>query len=115
MNAPFLPGLVPPEQAELPLHPALPATARQMDYAKRIATRAGKAVPEHLSRDRHALSAWIDAHKPAAPSGKFAKYPSAKQIAFAERLARLKHRAIPEECIRDRALLSRWIDGMKAG
>lgn len=87
----------------------LPVSEKQLRFARQIATRAGLALPDDVLCDRKKLSAWIDAHKSAAPS-RFANYPSSKQVAFAERIARIKRRAVPDECFRDRTMLSHWID-----
>lgn len=88
---------------------ALPATPRQIAYARSLAVRNHALLPWEALQDRRALSAWIDAQariKPSMPDS----LPSSKQVAFAERLARIKRRAVPDECFRDRQLLSRWID-----
>ena len=105
------PGLFDPAQGALPIAVPQPATDKQIAYAKALAAKTGKALPQSLLRDRAALSAWIDAAKPARVTGRFAQYPSAKQVQFAERIARLKRRDIPEICFKDRTLMSRWIDG----
>jgi hypothetical protein len=89
---------------------ALPATPRQIAYARTLALRNQTLMPEMARQDRHSLSAWIDAQarmRPATGDNR----PSARQVAFAERLARAKRRAVPEECFRDKGLMSRWIDG----
>lgn len=85
---------------------------KQRRFAQQIAARLGVPVPTAALADRQALSAWIDAHKDAAPSkpSRFANYPSSKQVAFAERIARIKRRAVPNECFKDRKMMSRWID-----
>jgi hypothetical protein len=70
-------------------------------------------LPQGISADRVALSAWIDSHKPKPLEGRFSNYPSSKQVAFAERIARVKRRDIPQECFRDKTMMSRWIDGNK--
>jgi hypothetical protein len=88
---------------------ALPATPRQIAYARTLALRNQTLMPPQAQQDRRSLSAWIDAQarlKPATSS-----LPSAKQIAFAEKLARIKRRAVPDECFRDKTMLSKWIDG----
>lgn len=85
------------------------ATARQISYARTIATRAGLRIDDATLGNRAALSAWIDAHK----ANTQATQPSSKQVAFAEQIARLKRSEIPQECFRDRGLMSRWIDGNK--
>lgn len=87
----------------------LPATPRQISYARSLAARNHTLLPWEALQDRRTLSAWIDAQarmRPAMPDN----LPTSKQVGFAERLARIKRRAVPDECFRDRQLLSRWID-----
>ncbi|MDP0926559.1 hypothetical protein Q0601_05215 [Paracoccus onubensis] len=87
----------------------LPATSRQISYARSLALRNHTLLPWEALQDRRALSAWIDAQakkKPAMPDN----LPTSKQVGFAERLAHIKRRTVPDECFRDRQLLSRWID-----
>ncbi len=91
----------------------LPATEKQIAYAKTLAARSKEPLPEGITADRAALSRWIDAHKAPAPQGRFSDYPSSKQVGFAERIARLKRSEVPPECFRDRTLMSRWIDSNK--
>ncbi|WP_299781307.1 hypothetical protein [uncultured Roseobacter sp.] len=110
---PQIPGLFAPGQGARPAINTLAATEKQLQYAQAIAQRTGTALPQGLSGDRAALSAWIDAHKTRAPGGRFANYPSSKQVAFAERIARIKRRDIPRECFRDKGMMSKWIDGNK--
>ncbi len=86
----------------------IPASPKQVHYARQIAARARTRVPETALEDRQKMSNWIDAHQQRA--GRFSHYPSSKQVAFAERIARMKRRAVPDECFRDRTLMSRWID-----
>ncbi|WP_342074907.1 hypothetical protein [Yoonia sp. SS1-5] len=88
----------------------VPITEKQLTYARQIAQRSGVVLPWDAQRDRYALSRWIDRHKVAKPSGKFANYPSSKQVGFAERIARRKRTEVPHECFRDRGLMSKWID-----
>lgn len=89
----------------------LPASEKQLRFARQIAARLQRPVPDTALADRKALSDWIDSHKGAVrASNRFSHYPSSKQVAFAERLARIKRRAVPDECFRDRGLMSRWID-----
>jgi len=86
---------------------ALPATPRQIAYARSLAQRNQALLPWEVQQDRRALSAWIEAQaRMRPPTG----LPTSKQVAFAERIARIKRRAVPDECFRDRQLLSRWID-----
>ena len=88
----------------------LPATERQISYARALAMRNQVNLPWEVQRDRRNLSTWIDAQtklRPAEPDGR----PSSKQVAFAEKLARIKRRAVPDECFRDKGLMSKWIDG----
>lgn len=102
-----------PVQPDLPLPTPLPATQKQLTYARILAAKTKTPLPKGLENDRAGLSKWIDAQKAPAPKGKFADYPSSKQVAFAERIARLKRREVPHECFRDRVLMSRWIDSNK--
>jgi len=104
---PDIPGLFSPA----PAPSVLPATEKQIAYAKRLAARSGVSLPDGLRADRTALSAWIDAHRMPPPAGRFDRYPSSKQVAFAERIARIKRRDIPRACFQDKTLMSRWIDG----
>jgi len=92
---------------------ALPATPRQIAYARALALRNKTLVPPAIQQDRHRLSAWIDAQAKLAPASAFDALPSSKQVAFAEKIARIKRRAVPEECFRDKAMMSKWIDGNK--
>jgi len=101
----------PAEQAELALPTPLPATPKQISFAKSLAEKTQSKLPAGIVHDRARMSKWIDAHRPA-PS-KFNDYPSSKQVGFAERIARLKRTQVPQECFRDRGLMSRWIDGNK--
>lgn len=100
---------------QLPDAPArhLPATGKQLRYARDIAARTAADLPTEVQQDRDALSAWIDAHRPRPPASRFANYPSAKQVGFAERIARLKRSPVPPECFHDRKMMSRWIDHNK--
>ncbi len=86
---------------------ALPATPRQIAYARSLALRNQTLLPWEVQQDRRTLSAWIEAQARRRPA---TGLPTSKQVAFAERIARLKRRAVPDECFRDRQLLSRWID-----
>lgn len=96
----------------------LPASEKQISFARALAARTGDVLPHAVAQDRRRLSDWIDRHKRApvcsATGGAFSNYPSSKQVAFAERLARVKRRDIPRECFRDRGLMSKWIDHNKA-
>jgi len=90
----------------------LPATDKQITYARQISVRVGKPIPEHAVADRKALSAWIDEHK-AAQANRFANYPSSKQVAFAENIARRRRSEVPHECFRDKGRMSAWITANK--
>ncbi len=65
----------------------VPATEKQIGYAKQISQRAGVALPWEAQQDHQALSRWRDTHKTRKPTGRFSDYPSSKQVAFAERIA----------------------------
>lgn len=89
----------------------LPASEKQLQFAREIARKVGVTVPPEAEQDRQLISEWIGAHRNAAARRQFSSYPSSKQVAFAERIARLKRRNVPDECFRDRGLMSKWIDG----
>ena len=90
---------------------ALPATPRQIAYARSLALRNQTLLPWEIQQDRRSLSAWIGAQAQMKPLSALDSLPSSKQVAFAERLARIKRRAVPDECFRDKGLMSKWIDG----
>jgi hypothetical protein len=90
---------------------AIPATPRQIAYARALALRNHTLLPWDVQQDRHSLSAWIDAQAKMISAAALDARPSSKQVAFAERLARIKRRAVPDECFRDKGLMSKWIDG----
>ncbi|MCV3272238.1 hypothetical protein [Roseobacter sinensis] len=110
---PQFPSFDTPARGVLPLAPPRPPSTKQLHYARAIAAKTGTVIPQEGARDGRALSAWIDAHKSRATTGRFANYPSSKQVAFAERIARIKRREIPQECFRDKQTMARWIDGNK--
>jgi len=91
---------------------ALPATPKQIAYARSLSLRNQTLLPWEVQQDRRSLSAWIDAQV-KLKSGAQDSRPTSKQVAFAERLARIKRRAVPDECFRDKGLMSKWIDGNK--
>lgn len=87
----------------------LPATPKQLAFARHLAMRNQVVLPWDVQTDRRSLSHWID--QQAAKSPSFPSHlPTSRQVAFAEKLARIKRRAVPDECFRDRGLMSRWID-----
>ena len=90
---------------------ALPATPKQIAYARALALRNQTLLPWEVQQDRRSLSAWIDAQAKLTSATALNSLPSSKQVAFAERLARIKRRAVPDECFRDKGLMSKWIDG----
>ena len=90
---------------------SLPATPKQIAYARSLALRNQTLLPWEIQQDRRSLSSWIDAQAQMKPLSALDGPPSSKQVAFAERLARIKRRAVPDECFRDKGLMSKWIDG----
>ena len=92
---------------------ALPATPKQIAYARSLALRNQTLLPLEVQQDRRSLSAWIDAQARLKPVSDMDRLPTSKQVAFAEKLARIKRRAVPDECFRDKGLMSKWIDGNK--
>ena len=89
----------------------VPATEKQIRFARNIAQRTKVELPTELTSDRHRLSRWIDANQRKSDPSAFSNYPTSKQVAFAERIARAKRRDVPRECFQDKTLMSRWIDG----
>ncbi|MWB79046.1 hypothetical protein GLS40_13485 [Pseudooceanicola sp. 216_PA32_1] len=92
---------------------ALPATPKQIAYARLLALRNQTLLPREIQQDRRSLSAWIEAQARLKPVSGANRRPTSKQVAFAEKLARIKQRAVPDECFRDKGLMSKWIDGNK--
>ena len=90
---------------------ALPATPKQIAYARSLALRNQTLLPWLAQQDRRSLSASIDAQARLKPVSDMDRLPTSKQVAFAEKLTRIKRRAVPEECFRDKELMSKWIDG----
>ena len=92
---------------------ALPATPKQIAYARSLALRNRTLLPWEVQQDRRSLSAWIEAQARLKSVSDMDRLPTSRQVAFAEKLAWIKRRAIPDECFRDRGLMSKWIDGNK--
>ncbi|RYG90090.1 hypothetical protein EU803_15880 [Loktanella sp. IMCC34160] len=86
----------------------LPATPKQIAYARSLAARNHVVLPWEVQQDRKAMSDWIDQQASQKPS--MNDLPSSRQVQFAERIARMKRRQIPDECFRSRSLLSGWIN-----
>ncbi len=99
------------ESANSEIQAVLPATSKQLAYARKIAESQNVVLPWEIQQDRRALSQWIDTQR-AAPRVRDTR-PSSKQAAFAERIARIRRSSVPDECFRDRTLMSRWIDTNK--
>jgi hypothetical protein len=91
----------------------LPATEKQLEFARKIAQGTGITLPWEVQQDRRALSVWIDDNRGQLMLRSPSTEPSSKQVAFAERIARMKRRAVPQECFLDRSIMSRWIDSNK--
>ena len=89
----------------------LPATPKQIAYARSLALRNQTLLPWEVQQDRRSLSAWIEAQARLKPVSEMDRLPSSKQVAVAENLTRIKRRAVPDECFRDKGLMSKWIDG----
>ncbi len=92
---------------------ALPATPKQIAYARSLAQRNRTLLPWEVQQDRRFLSAWIEAQARLKPVSDMDQLPTSRQVAFAEKLARIKRCAVPDECFRDKGLMSKWIDGNK--
>ena len=91
----------------------LPATQRQIAYARSLALRNQTLLPSEVQQDRRSLSRWIEAQAQMKPVSILDGLPSSRQVAFAERLAHIKRRAVPDACFRDKVLMSKWIDSNK--
>ena len=91
----------------------LPATPKQIAYARSLALRNQTLLPWEVQQDRRSLSAWIEAQARLKPVSEMDRLPSSKQVAFAEKLTRIKRRAVPDGCFRDKGLMSKWIDGTR--
>ena len=87
---------------------ALPATPKQIAYARALALRNQTLLPWEVQQDRRSLSAWIDEQAKMNPGAQESR-PTSRQVAFAERLARIKRRAVPDECFRDKGLMSKLL------
>lgn len=74
---------------------ALPATPKQIAYARSLALRNQTLLPWEVQQDRRSLSAWIQAQAQMKPVSDMDRLPTSKQVAFAEKLARIKRRAVP--------------------
>lgn len=88
----------------------LPATEKQIAFARRIEARSGVSLPGHALLDRRRLSHWIDENDRRRQTARFDQYASSKQVRFAEAIARRRRRDIPQECFKGKTLMSRWID-----
>lgn len=95
-----------------PVH--LLPTAKQMAFARKIATSRALVLPWDVQQSRADLSRWIDQNLNKPVAGTVASdEPTSKQVAFAERIATIKKTRVPRECFKSRQLMSRWIDANK--
>jgi hypothetical protein len=62
---------------------ALPATPKQIAYARSLALRNQTRLPWEIQQDRRSLSAWIEAQARLKPVSDMDRLPSSKQVAFA--------------------------------
>lgn len=85
----------------------LPATAKQLSYARTLATRNHVTLPLEVQQDRARLSRWIEQQRKLAIATR--QLPSSRQVAFAEALARRKRTSVPEYCFKSREEMTRWI------
>lgn len=82
-------------------------TDKMLEFAKSIANRVGKELPEAVMTDFDECRNFIDTHKDAAMR------PTEKQLAFAQRIAESKGAEIPAEALANGRELSKWIDEHK--
>lgn len=89
----------------------LPATPKQLAFARKLAQRNNSVLDWATQQDRWGLSRWIDEQVEITKTRP--NRPSSKQVAFAERIARMKRRTVPNECFQSAELMSRWITANK--
>ena len=70
---------------------ALPATPRQIAYARSLALRNQTLLPWEVQQERRSLSAWIEVQAKLKPLSTLDSLPSSRQVAFAEKIARIAH------------------------
>lgn len=83
-------------------------TAKQLEYAEKIAQRAGISLTKAQRESFAECSAFIEKHKDAG-----APPPTDKQLAFAERISSSKSIPIPNSARKNMRELSKWIDANK--
>ena len=62
---------------------ALPATPKQIAYARSLALRNQTLLPWEVQQDRRSLSTWIEAQAQLKPVSDMDRLPTSKQVAFA--------------------------------
>lgn len=82
-------------------------TEKMVEYAKKIAAKTGKRLPDEVTESYEACKKFIDDNKDSANA------PSEKQVKFAESIGAKKGVAVPKEVLADSRLLSKWIDENK--
>jgi DNA topoisomerase-3 len=82
-------------------------TDKMLEFAKSIATKLQKPVPDEVMVDFDTCKKFIDDNKDAA------NRPSDKQLSFANSISQSKGVAIPPEALANGRELSRWIDATK--
>lgn len=79
-------------------------TDKMLEFAKNIAKKIGKPVPDDVMVSFDACKAYLDANKDAAMR------PSDKQLNFANVIAERKGLTVPPEALGNGKELSKWID-----
>ena len=64
---------------------ALPATPKQIAYARALALRNQTLLPWEVQQDRRSLSAWIDAQAKLNPGARGARHQSKSPLPSASR------------------------------
>ena len=59
---------------------ALPATPKQIAYARSLALRNQTLLPWEVQQDRRSLSAWIEAQAQLKPVSEMDRLPTSKQV-----------------------------------
>ena len=80
---------------------------KMLEFAKTIATKLSKQVPDEVMTSYDACKKFIDDNKDTAMR------PSDKQIEFAKRIAMKASLTIPEDTLKNGRDLSKWIDEHK--
>lgn len=88
-----------------------PPSAKQLEFAQRLAKEGGLQIPPEAMGSAKEMSAWIDKAMKKQPPRK----PSEKQLAFARKLAEENDVDLPADAEADMKKCSAFIDKMMGG